>query len=132
VHAQSPQVAEIVDAEIARGAVDRPSLREQVLGEQASVLTRDAEDESGSINETPRAGSLDPREGSDVGKAPIRLLVEARIGETAKPEFFANINQNTPPTHSANSSTITGPGMRLRKRSKDSSRRQGAPKPAAP
>jgi hypothetical protein len=61
----------------------------------------------------------------DVGKAPIRLLVEATIGETAKPEFFANINQNTPSTHSADSSTITaeGPGMRLRKRSKDSSRR---------
>jgi hypothetical protein len=52
--AQSPQVAEIVDAEIARRAVDRPSLSEQVLGEQASVLARNAEDQSGSMNGTPR------------------------------------------------------------------------------
>jgi hypothetical protein len=48
--AQLPQVAEIVDAEIARGAVDRPSLAEQVLGEQAFLLTRNAEDESGMAN----------------------------------------------------------------------------------
>jgi hypothetical protein len=52
--AEARQIAEIVDAEIARGSVDRPPLGEQVLGEQASVLARDAEDESGIADGPPR------------------------------------------------------------------------------